>query len=60
MWNGFDRAAVEAVLGKGVRWVADEDESDVTYLMDKSIREGLTPGEQSEYDALIELYMSGR
>lgn len=60
MWDGMDRAAVEAELGKGVGWVPDEDESDVTFLIDKSIREGLTAGEQSHYDALIALYISGR
>jgi uncharacterized protein YbbK (DUF523 family) len=60
MWSGMDRAAIEAVLGKGVRWVEDEDTSDVTYLFDKSIREGLDVTEQTQLDALIVLYESGR
>jgi hypothetical protein len=60
MWKGIDRAAIEAALGKGVQWVEDEDASDVTYLFDKSIREGLTAEEQAKLDALIALYESGR
>lgn len=60
MWNGMDRAGVEAVLGKGVTWVDEEDSLDVTYLADKAAREGLTAEEQSHYDALQELYVSGR
>jgi hypothetical protein len=60
MWNGMDRAAVEAVLGKGIEWVDCADDSDVAYLMDKAIREGLTAFEQAEYEALQALYCSGR
>lgn len=60
MWNEMDRAAVEAILGKGVVWVDEEDALDVTFLMDKSIREGLTAEEQAEYEALQALYCSGR
>jgi hypothetical protein len=60
MFGNLDYAGIEAVLGVGVRWVDDEDASDVTYLMDKSIREGLTEGEQSELDALVALFESGR
>jgi predicted GNAT superfamily acetyltransferase len=48
MWNGMDRAAIEAVLGKGIEWVDGADDSDVTYLMDKAIREGLTASEEAE------------
>ena len=60
MWEKTDRAAVEATLGRGVQWVADEDESDVTFLMDKSINEGLTAEEQIELECLEALYESGR
>jgi hypothetical protein len=60
MFGKIDRAAIEATLGRGVTWVEDEDASDVTYLIDKSIREGLTAEEQGELDALQELYCSGR
>lgn len=59
MWNGYDRAAIEAVLGRGVTWT-DEEESDMTFLADKAAREGLTHLEQIEYDALQALYVSGR
>jgi hypothetical protein len=55
----MDRAAVEAILGKGMVWT-EEDALDVTYLMDKSICEGLTMEEQEKLDALIALYVSGR
>jgi hypothetical protein len=60
MFGRLDYAGVEAILGVGVRWADEEDSSDVTYLMDKSIREGLTDTEQSELDALVALFESGR
>lgn len=60
MYGELDRAGIEATLGKGVEWVDEEDASDVTFLMDKAIREGLTAEEQMEYDALIALFESGR
>ena len=59
MYGKMNIAEIKAVLGNDT-WVDEEDSSDVTYLCDKSIREGLTAGEQSHYDALIALYMSGR
>lgn len=60
MWKGTDRAGIEAVLGRGVTWVEEEDESDVTFLADKAASAGLTHEEQIKYDALIGLYISGR
>ena len=60
MWGKtMDRAGVEAVLGKGVTWVDEEDSFDVTFLADKAAREGLTVTEQVQYDALQALYISG-
>lgn len=38
MWKELDRVAIEAVLGKGVERVDGEDDSGVTYVMDKLIR----------------------
>ena len=60
MWEKIDRAAIEATLGRGVQWVDGEDDSDVTFLFDKSIREGLTSTEQNKLDCLVALYESGR
>jgi hypothetical protein len=60
MWTGMDRAAVEAILGKDVVWVEEEDVFDVTFLADKASSVGLTVEEQSHYDALQALYCSGR
>jgi hypothetical protein len=55
----MDRAAIEAVLGRGITW-SDESEEDMTFLGDKMCRIGLTHKEQMEYNALQALYMSGR
>jgi hypothetical protein len=60
MFGEIDRAGIEAVLGRGITWVDEEDSLDVTYLADKAAREGLTAQEESEYDALQALYCSGR
>ena len=60
MWKGYDRAAIEATLGRGVRWVEDEDSLDMTFYMDKAINEGLTAEEEAQYEALQALYCSGR
>ena len=60
MFGEIDRAAIEATLGKEVVWVEEEDASDVTFLMDKSIREGLTAEEQLHYECLVALYESGK
>ena len=60
MWKGMDRAGIEAALGRGVRWVEEEDKSDVTFLADKAASVELTHKEQLQYDALIALYISGR
>ena len=51
------REEIEAILGKGIEWVDEEDSSDITFLMDKLIREGLTEEEQTELNALQGLYM---
>ena len=56
----MDIAAIEATLGF-TTWVDEEDSLDVTYLMDKSIREGGLPlEEEMELRALQALYESGR
>lgn len=60
MFKKIDRAAIEATLGRGVQWVDEEESSDVQFLFDKSIREGLSAEEQNELDCLIALYESGR
>ena len=60
MWTGYDRAAIEAELGKGVTWVEEEDSRDMCFLMDNSISQGITHEEQIHYDALQALYCSGR
>ena len=59
MWNGYDYAAIEAVLGRGITW-SEECEEDVTFLADRMCSIGLTHKEQTEYDALQALYESGR
>jgi hypothetical protein len=56
----MDIAAIEAILGF-TTWVDEEDSLDVTYLIDKSIREGgLSLKEEMELRALQALYESGR
>jgi hypothetical protein len=56
----MDIAAIEATLGF-TNWVDEEDSLDITYLMDKSIREGGLPLEEEiELRALQALYESGR
>jgi hypothetical protein len=55
----IDIASIEATLGF-THWVYGEDDLDVTFLMDKSINEGLDVAEQTRLDALIALYESGR
>ena len=59
MFGKIDNAAIQATLGFN-SWVEEEDALDVTFLMDKSIREGLTAEEQIKYECLIALYESGR
>jgi uncharacterized protein (UPF0216 family) len=58
MFGKIDNAVIKDVLGFD-NWVEEEDSLDVTYLMDKSIREGLTMEEQMQYECLIALYESG-
>ena len=41
-------------------WVDDEDASDLTFLFDKDIREGLTAEEEEEKAFLVRLYESGK
>ena len=60
MWNGYDRAAIEATLGRGIEWVDEEVSLDMTFLADKAASQGLTHEEQINYDALQALYVSGR
>ena len=60
MWTGYDRAAIEVELGRGVAWVEEEDSIDMTFLMVKSISQGLSHEEQIHYNALQALYCSGR
>lgn len=61
MFGKMDRAAIEATLGRGVSWVEDEDALEIVYLINKSIREdGLSAENQARYDALQELYCSGK
>lgn len=59
MFGKMDRAAVEAVLGKGVTWLDEEDGLDLTYLADKMCSVGLNAKEQAVYKALQALYCSG-
>ena len=41
-------------------WVDEEDASDLTFLFDKEIREGLTAEEETEKAFLVRLYESGK
>lgn len=60
MFGEIDLAAIKATLGFD-KWVDEEDSLDVTYLMDKSIREGgLSLKDEMELQALQALYESGR